>query len=346
MNSPFSRLNGHASYAIIAARPAAGIRGFFYHPLYRRVNEFLTSPSISEETKRSVSVIIDSHVHMFSQRIIANVSKKSEMTARLRLQTDGAQSRCNAEALEQEARPAGISACLLLPTADAANVQKVNTAFLRMAAETDFLYTAGTLHPARKDNDKELLRLEAASVRALKFCSFSQGFALEAPGTLCLFDLIQDFNRKKKDGFFVVMDTLYHAHRHFGTLPQYNTSPALLGKLARSYPGIKFVAAHMGGLDAPFDEILRGLPPAKNLFLDTSNAGHTLQEKEFLRLLELHGPEHILFGSDWPWFGYEKEIKHIDKLLGKAGYTEKEKSRVFSGNIARLLGIETASTKA
>ena len=291
-------------------------------------------------------MIIDSHVHIFSEKIIANVSKKTEMTAKLRLQTNGAELRCSAAALEQEARSAGISACLLLPTADAANVRKVNTAFLRMAQENDFLYTAGTLHPACKDNDKELRRLQAASVRALKFCSFSQGFALEAPGTLCLFDLIRDFNRKRTGGFFVILDTLYRADVHFGTDPRHNTTPALLGKLVRSYPDIEFVAAHMGGLDAPFEAIVRHLPPAKNLYLDTSNAGHTLQEKEFVSLVESHGPAHILFGSDWPWFSHEQEITYIDRLLGKAGYTEKEKVQVFGGNIARLLGIETATTRA
>ncbi len=290
-------------------------------------------------------MIIDSHVHVFSQKIIANVSKKSGMAAKLCLQTEGAQSRCSTATLAEEIRAAGISFCLLLPTADMANVKKVNTAFLRMAQENDFLYTAGTLHPARKDNDKELLRLEAASVRALKFCSFSQGFSLEAPETLRLFDLIQDHNRKSGKGFFVVMDTLYTAAAYFGTLPQNTTTPALIGKIVRSYPGIRFVGAHMGGLDAPFDEIVGHLPPAENLYLDTSNAGHTLQEKEFVSLVQSHGPERILFGSDWPWFGHEQEIKHIDKLLDKAGYGGDDKALVFGGNIARLLGIETTTAR-
>jgi predicted TIM-barrel fold metal-dependent hydrolase len=285
-------------------------------------------------------VIIDSHVHMFSEKIIANVSQKTKMTARLCLQTDGADARCGTAALAAETRAAGISACLLLPTSDAANVMKVNTAFLRMVRENDFLHTAGTLHPARKDNDQELRRLQAAAVRALKFCSFSQGFALEAPETLCLFDLIRDFNGKGRGGFFVILDTLYRADRHFGTDPRHNTTPALLGNLVRAYPDVTFVAAHMGGLDAPFADIVRHLPPAANLYLDTSNAGHTLPEKEFVNLAESHGPAHILFGSDWPWFSHDREIKHINKLLGKAGYTEKEKAQVFGGNIARLLGIE------
>jgi hypothetical protein len=294
---------------------------------------------------RRFSVIIDSHVHIFSQKIIANVSKKTEMAAKLRLQTDGAELRCSTAALTEETRAAGISSCLLLPTADAANVKEVNTAFLRMARENDFLYTAGTLHPACKDNNKEFLRLEAASVRALKFCSFSQGFSLETPETLRLFDLIQDHNRKSGNGFFVVMDTLYTAATYFGTLPQNTTTPALFGKIVRSHPDIRFVAAHMGGLDAPFDEIVRRLPPAKNLYLDTSNAGHTLREKDFVKLLALHGPERILFGSDWPWFCHEKEIQHIDKLLDTAGYDGTDKALVFGGNIARLLGIETTTAR-
>ncbi|MBW1851343.1 MAG: amidohydrolase family protein, partial [Deltaproteobacteria bacterium] len=100
-----------------------------------------------------------------------------------------------------------------------------------------------------------------------------------------------------------------------------------------------FIGAHMGGLCAPFDEMCRYLVPRPNFYLDTSNAAHTLSEREFIRLLAIHGPQHILFGTEWPWFPLGDEIKRIDRLLGLAGFGEKEKGDVFSGNLSVLLRL-------
>jgi len=285
-------------------------------------------------------MIIDSHVHIFSSQIITNVSAKAEMVKLLGLQADQARERIGADALEAECRAAGVKACLTLPTAKARDVEKINRISQRTAQEKDFLYSAGTLHPDYPHNREELFRLKSEGIRGIKLCSFSQGFALNALKTRQLFDMIQDLNVNQGGRFFVILDTFYKADLYFGTVPQHNTTPSVLGRLVQNYPKINFIAAHMGGLTARFEDICRHLPKAENFYMDTSNAAHTLEEKEFVRLLELHGPEHILFGTDWPWFGYAQEIELIDRLLAYAGFNDEEKHRVFCGNISDLIGIE------
>ena len=96
----------------------------------------------------------------------------------------------------------------------------------------------------------------------------------------------------------------------------------------------------MGGLDAPFKEICSHLRSSENFYLDTSNAAHTLTKNQFVQLLKHHGPEHIAFGTDWPWFGYQSEIDLIHGLLESAGFSEVHKEAVFRNNIAKLLGID------
>ncbi|QTA89723.1 amidohydrolase family protein [Desulfonema magnum] len=283
-------------------------------------------------------MIIDSHVHIFSSQIIANVSAKSEMVKELHLQTSDAHKRIGTNALEDECHAAGAVACLMLPTAKAQDVRKVNVSSQKIAEENDFLYTAGTLHPDYPETREELFWLKSNGINTIKLCSFSQGFALNSPKTLRMFDAIRDFNMNEDGRFFVIMDTFYKADIYFGTDPRNNTSPSGLGNLVRHYPEINFIGAHMGGLTAPFDEICDYLPRSENFYMDTSNAAHTLQEEEFVRLVRRHGPGHILFGTDWPWFGYADEITLIDKLLGHAGFGDEEKARVFAGNIADLLG--------
>ena len=77
-----------------------------------------------------------------------------------------------------------------------------------------------------------------------------------------------------------------------------------------------------------------------NLFLDTSNAAHVLEEKEFIYLLKVHGPEHIIFGTDWPWFTHSPEIDLQNSMFEKAGYSKKDMGLVFSKNMARLLELD------
>jgi predicted TIM-barrel fold metal-dependent hydrolase len=283
--------------------------------------------------------IFDSHTHLFSPAVIVRVSRREGLAASLCLKMEGAGGRTDKGTLKREAEIAGVHACLFLPTAPAGEVRKVNDLFLKMVEGEESLFTAGTLHPSASGMDEELERLSNCGVRALKLCSFSQGIDLEAEETFRLFDKIRAHNITGKPRFFVILDTFYKADVYFDALPKHITTPERLGRLVANFPEIDFVGAHMGGLAAPLREVEEHLPPRDNLYLDTSNAAHLFSEKEFVRLLTLHGSERILFGTDWPWFVHEEEVPHIRNLLQQAGFTIQEQSRVFNENICRLMGI-------
>jgi predicted TIM-barrel fold metal-dependent hydrolase len=136
---------------------------------------------------------------------------------------------------------------------------------------------------------------------------------------------------------------MYSAARYFGADPAYATTPAKLVALARNFPGIPFIGTHMGSLDAPFEEIRTELVTCDNLYLDTSNAAHTLTEEQFTLLLNRFGPKRILFGTDWPWFLHSDEIPMIDRLADRAGFSREDKEALFYNNIAELLGLKKPS---
>ncbi len=89
-------------------------------------------------------------------------------------------------------------------------------------------------------------------------------------------------------------------------------------------------------LSQRFHELTRDLPPAANLYLDTSNAAHTLTAEQFSSLLRSHGASRILFGTDWPWFGHADEIPKILLLLDQAGFGGDEVRRVMRENAGKL----------
>ncbi|MCD4744008.1 MAG: amidohydrolase family protein, partial [Desulfobacteraceae bacterium] len=229
-------------------------------------------------------MIIDAHVHDFSSKIVANVTKKEEMAKILCLETKQAKERLSITTLEKRMEICNIDSALLLPTAPASIVEKVNSEFIETIRDHKHLFTAGTLHPEFKNIKKELKRLAKNNVKAIKLCSFSQGFKLNSKKTFSLFNLIQEFNLNKNYSFFIILDTFSLAHEYFDTNPENTTTPELIEIVVKKFPDINFVAAHMAGLKAPFKDIKKHIKNYDNLFLDTSNATHTLSQNEFVEL--------------------------------------------------------------
>jgi predicted TIM-barrel fold metal-dependent hydrolase len=283
--------------------------------------------------------IFDSHTHLYSQGVISSVRKREGLSDSLCLNVEKAIGRTDISSLKQECEFTGVAGCLVLPTAPAHKISEVNDGFIAAVEGEISLLTAGTLHPAAPDQDEELERLSHRGIHAIKLCSFSQGFDLEAPETLRFFEMIRMHNNAGSHRFCVILDTFYKADIYFGVPRKFVTTPRRLGHLASSFPEIDFVGAHMGGLAAPFSELMEYLSPRDNLYLDTSNAAHTLSQDEFLRLLHRHGPGHVLFGTDWPWFGHDEEVPLIRGLFDHGGLSFQEQSAIFSGNICRLLGL-------
>jgi len=283
--------------------------------------------------------IFDSHVHLFTPRIIDNVVPRTDLVGALNLTVEKIENRLSTSALIKEMQAAGVYGALMLPTANVAKLRTVNRDSVQTAIGVPGLYTAGTLHPDYADIEDELSLLNEADVRVIKLSSFSQKFSLSDPKTHSMFDRIQSFNAGTRKPFAVILDTLTLAEQYFGTNPEHTTTPLLLMDLVRRFPGVRFIGAHMGGLGAPFDHLERHLQPMSNLLLDTSNAAHTLTKDQFIQMLQHHGSGQILFGTDWPWFLHESEIKLLDDRMNIAGFTVDEKRSVFSGNIEKILGI-------
>jgi uncharacterized protein len=288
--------------------------------------------------------IFDSHAHIYSPKVINNVMKLEGLAAAIGLDVAGAMQRLDKVSLMQESEAAGVEACLLLPTSPANRVRQTNELALQTIDGERNLYSAGTLHPSAAGMDREIEWLADRGIRALKLCSFSQDFDLDAEDTLRLFEMIRACNICRNGPFFVVLDTFYRADIYFRASARHLTTPEKLSRLAARFPEINFIGAHMGGLAAPYSEIEQYLIPQCNLYLDTSNASHILTREQFIHLLQIHGPERILFGTDWPWFGHKQEVGKIRTLLQDAGYSMQDQAKVFSGNICRLLGIHRSGT--
>jgi uncharacterized protein len=282
--------------------------------------------------------LIDCHCHIFTPRIVENMQSRRALTTELGLNVWDAWERLNPGALQDSAEQHGVERCLLLPTAAPDKISAENDRFMGFTRSFPRLATLATLHPMMPDVSREISRMVELGIRGFKFSSFSQRFDVSSPEAGIMFRQVESEAGRGNGRPVLVFDTFARAVEHFGAKPDHLTTPSKLARLVNAHPGINFVAAHMGGLLADFDEVRRDLTPAPNLFLDTSNAAHTFSRDQFVELLTTHGSGHILFGTDWPWFLHGAEQATIRSLLLRAGFDDREQAAVFGDNCRRLFG--------
>lgn len=122
----------------------------------------------------------------------------------------------------------------------------------------------------------------------------------------------------------------------------------LMAGIFEKFPNLKFIFAYFGGVtpfiahryDATY-AMLRGINFVKDLhnepsaylrqiYVDTSG-DRTVAN--FISSLELFGPEHILWGSDYP---AKKDIPASMQVLDQLHLSEKDKKNILGGNLERI----------
>ncbi len=284
-------------------------------------------------------MVVDAHCHIFTRRIIENVKSKTAMVEELKLNVVDALERTEPQFLDKSAEDNGIDVCVLLPTATPEKAREENDAFYRLSENSKRLRSLATLHPMMRGLPDEIDRMYDLGVRGFKFSSFSQRFDVSSNEAQAMLGQIERLGQRRGLTSAVVFDTFTRADIHFGARSDYLTLPFKLWNSAQRHPGVNFIGAHMGGLMSDFDKLRREALPAPNLYLDTSNAAHTLEEGQFIELLKTHGSAHIVFGTDWPWFDHSAELAKIRDLMNRAGYDERAQAAVFGGNAKKLFGF-------
>jgi predicted TIM-barrel fold metal-dependent hydrolase len=123
----------------------------------------------------------------------------------------------------------------------------------------------------------------------------------------------------------------------------------LMADILRDYPKVKFIFANFGGatpflahrFDATYEMLrsvnfvkdLQAKPTEllKNIYVDT---GGDKIKANFLLALDLFGPTHILWGSDWP---AKKDVAGSIQAVKDLAISDEDKSNILGGNLEKLL---------
>lgn len=109
-------------------------------------------------------------------------------------------------------------------------------------------------------------------------------------------------------------------------------TPYRLMRLAKRYPEVRVVAAHMGIDPAFMDACLVEAEELPNVFMDTSCTPDS--PTMIKRAVDILGPERVLFGSDAP----SLSVKLALQKVRLANLQASEETKVLGGNILRIAG--------
>lgn len=126
--------------------------------------------------------------------------------------------------------------------------------------------------------------------------------------------------------------------KDLGTTSSY-MRPVYLDKIARVFPKLKIIVAHMG--DPWFLEAYRVAQYCPNMWLDISGLAIFVKALNIRKYLWIRvTPDKLLWGLDEPPEKYLQLLMTWRTLIREIGISEEESKKIFGETAARILGIK------
>ena len=182
------------------------------------------------------------------------------------------------------------------------------------------LYGLGTLHPDSPDQAADVKALAARGLRGVKLHPEIQGFALDDPRSVRIFELCEE------SGLVLLL--------HTGDRRYDCSNPNRLLPMLRRFPGLKVVGAHLGGWSI-YEEAVPQLIGVPNLWFDCCSTFRWLDPQIAKQLILRLGTDRVMFGSDYPMWTPKTELETLLSL----GFSEAQQRRLLYENARALFGL-------
>jgi len=270
-------------------------------------------------------MIIDFHTHLFPDKIAEKamnvlIDGMIEVQGSLLLPPsfDGTYT-----SLLKNMEKNSIDLSVVLPIATTPTQHKTINAFAEKITDNKKIISFGSIHPHQEDWEDALEDIHKKGLRGIKLHPEFQDFYVDE-------SIVSEIVIKaKKLGLLVI----FHCGVDFGYKPPVKCTPERLHRLIDKTGGENIIAAHLGGFKM-WDEVEKHLVKTP-IFMETSMAVNFLPADAYKRIIENHGEDKILFGSDSPW----QDSGEALRLLYNSGLSESAIEKIKHINAEKLLGI-------
>ena len=261
--------------------------------------------------------VADSHAHIYPEKIAEKATASVGTFYDTEMQNLGT----TAELLRSGGE---IGAEKYLVSSVATKVEQVRSISAFIAGECEkhpeFL-GLGAWHQDVTDIIGEMDHLEELGLRGIKLHPDFQKVDIDDTRLLPVYEEAQSRN----------LAVLFH----MGDYRMAFSKPKRLAKIIKQFPRLLCIGAHLGGYTT-WDEALEELPPAENLYVDSSSSLDFLTPEKARRNILHFGVEHTFFAVDFPMWRHCDEIDRFFAL----GFSEEENRKMLWENFARVFSLE------
>ncbi|MBQ4526752.1 MAG: amidohydrolase family protein [Clostridia bacterium] len=263
-------------------------------------------------------MLIDFHTHCFPDKIYERaIQKLKDQSGNIENYSDGSLS-----GLKNSMKENNVDVSVVLNIATNTHQQKSVNDFASSINNEKDIFSFGSVFPGSEDALDELERIKSLGIRGVKLHPDYQGFNVDDPAMKPIYRKISEL------GLIVV----FHAGFDYGFPPPYKAMPKAMAKAA-SWIDSPVIAAHWGGINC-CEDVLRYLC-GENLYFDLSFGYCMLPKAYASMIIEKHGVDKLLFGTDNPWHNANLEMR----LLSSLGLSENDMNKIKYINAKKLLKI-------
>lgn len=269
-------------------------------------------------------MIIDFHTHVFPDKISNRAIKSLEQNIiDMQGKSYPAKSDGTLNKLVEYMGTNHVDYSVVLPIATTVKQSISINKFAQEITGKNGIISFGSVHPMQDDYDKVLYEIKKAGLMGIKLHPEYQNVFVSSP------EVERVLKKAEELGLYVV----FHAGQDLGMPKPIHSMPECLNHILDVVSGDKIIAAHMGGLNEwdDVEKFLVGTP----IMLDTSYTSRLMKKEQFKRIVENHGSEKILFGSDSPWELTVETKAYIDSM----NLSCEQLDNIYYKNAVKILGI-------
>jgi predicted TIM-barrel fold metal-dependent hydrolase len=270
-------------------------------------------------------MIVDFHTHVFPDKIANSTISALSSNSGNKPSTDG-----TVQGMIRAMDRSGADICVTLPVLTK-STQFDSVARFAKSINDEFkgkekrLVSFAGMHPDCDGVDEKMSFLKEQGFLGVKIHPDYQSTFIDDDGYLEIFALAKELD--------MIVVT------HSGIDDGYKGAPVkcppeLVVKVLDKIGDFKFVLGHYGA-HKQWEQVL-SLIAGRNVYLDTAYTLHEISQDLFVKIMDKHGDDKILFATDCPW----RDIKNDLEILKSYNLNPSSEQKILYKNALKLLDIK------
>lgn len=266
-------------------------------------------------------MIIDFHTHIFPEKIAGKTIESLETLSGIKASTNG-----TLEGLLASMERTGVDMSVIMPVATKPSQMESINAYAKEICDMypGKLISFGGIHPDCEDYKSELNHIKELGLKGIKIHPDYQRVMIDDVRFMNIIEYASELG----------LVILTHAGIDIGLPEPVHCPPQKMRKVIDKIKPEKMIVAHYGGWKQ-WQEVYEYLA-GENVYLDTAFTFDYIEKEMFLKILQKHGEDKILFATDSPWSHATRDIQAVSNMP----IADSIKQKIFSENAKKLLQIK------